>query len=278
MRTTFDDIRPARLIEQPKPPRPRRKGVSPGVAAIVAILFSAALVLITGREPSPTLPAPAVIVAPAPDWTPIDHPLQLFDLSAPQLAHLPQSYAAERRRVGGGRQDILTFGALDGHSPYLRLMLYRVGRERVADVPLFVELVRLGAAIDVSVLRSANPAILPTKFGPLETADVDLAVGTGAPAPCLGFRGAGLDGGFRLGGFACGTRTSPLSGPAFACLIDRLQFDGGGNDAALVGFFDKSELNRDQSCTGADLAPNATKADWIDRNDAPPPLKLRKMR
>ena len=93
----------------------------------------------------------------------------------------------------GGRQDSLTFGRLDGGDPFFRLTLYRVGRESVPDVPLFIDLVRLAASIDLAVTRSANPANLPTRFGPFETADIDLAAGAAAPVPCLGFRGAGLE-------------------------------------------------------------------------------------
>jgi hypothetical protein len=278
MRTAFDDIRPARLIEQPKRPRLRRKGVSLRTAAIVAILFAAGLVLLAGHEPPLPPAAPVVVAATAPEWIDIENPLQLFDLSAPDLANLPEVYTARRNSRGGGRQDILTFGALDSASPFFRLSLYRIGRESVADVPLFVELVRLGAAIDLSVVRSANPGMLPTRFGPLETADIDLAAAAAAPEPCLGFRGAGLNGGFRLSGFACGTRVRPLTRPALACLLDRLELDGGGDDPALVTYFANSEFNRDPSCAGAALAPGPSKVNWIDANDAPPPLKLRKMR
>ncbi|MEW6437402.1 MAG: hypothetical protein AB1508_09590 [Pseudomonadota bacterium] len=277
MHATFEDIRPTRLIEQPKRRRLRRRGVSPGTAAIVAILFAAALVLLAGREAAPVAPPlPATVTAPPPDWTDIQNPLELYDLSAPEFAHGPQSYAARRNRFGG-RQDILTFGALDGRSPFFRLTLYRLGGERAVEVPLFVGLVRLAAAADLSILRSANLTILPTRFGPVETADIDLTAGDAAPVPCLGFRGAGLDGYFRLGGFACGTRAAPITRPALACLLDRLELDGGG-DPALAGFFAASELRRDSRCVGSALGPD-TKTDWnwIDENDAPPPLKLRKM-
>lgn len=274
MRTSFDVIRPARLIDQPPPPR--RRGVSPGKAAVVALLFAGALVLLAGHEPSPPPALRAAAEAPAPEWVDIRNPLPLFDLSSPRLSHLPQSYAA-RRYSRGGRQDILTFGVLKAGSPFIRLSLYRAAHQTAPEVPLFVELVRLGAADDLSVVRSANPVLVPTRFGPLETADVDLAAADAAPVPCLGFRGAGLDGGFRLSGFACGTRARPVSRPALACLIDRLELDGGG-DPALVSFFARSELNRDSRCAGAALIPAATRTGWIDRDDAPPPLKLRKMR
>ena len=56
MHATFDDIRPTRRLEQPQRPRKRRRGVSVRTAAIVAILFAAGLVLISGRDPAPRPP------------------------------------------------------------------------------------------------------------------------------------------------------------------------------------------------------------------------------
>ncbi len=226
MRATLD-IRPSRQFEQPQRLHKRKPGVSVQTAAIVAVLFAAGLVLLCGREAPPSQPETQVVAAPPPEWADIAHPLALFDLSAPQFAHLPQSYTARRNRLGGGRQDVLTFGRLDGGDPFFRLTLYRVGGEAVPEVPLFVDLVRAAAAIDLAITRSANPANLPTRFGPLETADIDLTAGAAMPVPCLGFRGAGLGGTFRLSGFACGTKARPMSRPALACLIDRLEFDGG---------------------------------------------------
>lgn len=277
MRATFDDIRPTRRLEQPQRRRQRKRGVSVHTAAAVAILFAAALVLLCGRDPAPVPPETQIVAAPPPEWADIAHPLALFDLSAPQLARLPQTYAARRNRFGGGRQDIITFGRIDGGDPFFRLTLYRVGGETVADVPLFVDLVREGAAIDLAITRSANPANLPTRFGPLETADVDLVAGAAMPVPCLGFRGAGLGGTFRLSGFACGTKARPMSRPALACVIDRLEFDGGGGDPALARYFADSEMKRSRACAGTALVPDPATVNWIDENDAPPPLRLRKM-
>ncbi|QAY95212.1 hypothetical protein CWB41_05260 [Methylovirgula ligni] len=278
MQATLDDIRPSRRVELPQRLRKRKRGVSIQTAAIMAILFAAGLVLICGREAPPSQPETQVVAAPPPEWTDIAHPLALFDLSAPQFAHLPQDYAARRNRLGGGRQDILTFGRLDGGDPFFRLTLYRVGGEAVPDVPLFVDLVRAAAAIDLAITRSANPANLPTRFGPLETADIDLAAGAAMAVPCLGFRGAGLGGAFRLSGFACGTKARPMSRPALACLIDRLEFDGEGGDPALARYFVESEMNRGRACAGTTRAPDPARANWIDEDDAPPPLRLRKMR
>jgi hypothetical protein len=288
MQMTLEDIRPTRL-QLPRTPHKRKRGVSIQTAAVTAILFAVGLVLMSGRGPAPNPPATRVVAAPPPDWLDIDAPPALYALSTPQLARLPQSYAVRLNRLGGGRQDSLSFGRPDGLAAFFQLTLYRVGRERVPDVPLFVDLVRQGASIDVAITRSANLANLPTRFGPLETADVDLAAGSAPPLACLGFRGAGLAGTFRLSGFACGTKASPISRPALACLLNRLELDGDGGDPALVSYFADSEMNRSPACAGAarDARRASAKrqadwqadrqADWISRNDAPPPLRLRKM-
>jgi hypothetical protein len=46
----------------------------------------------------------------------------------------------------------------------------------------------------------------------------------------------------------------------------------------LTDYFSETELHRDPSCAGTPLGPNRVSADWIDEDDAPPPLRLRKMR
>ena len=278
MQATLDDIRPSRRLEQPPRPRKRKRGVSLQTAAIVAILFAAGLVLLCGREAPPSQPETQVVAAPPPEWADIARPLALFDLSAPQFARLPQSYAARRNRLGGGRQDILTFGRLDGGDPFFRLTLYRVGSEAVPDVPLFVDLVRAGAAIDLAITRSANPAICRQGSGRLRR-----RTSTSQPEPrcrcrALAFAAPGSTAPSGSAASPAAPRPGPMSRPALACLIDRLEFDGGGGDPALVHYFAESDMNRSRACAGTTLAPDPATANWIDEDDAPPPLRLRKMR
>ncbi len=258
--------------------KPRRRRWPIGSAAVAALILFAAVVLV-GTKPPPVPAQDAAPAPPLPAWIDIPRPFELFGLDVP---HLPKStliYAARRHRTGGGRQDILTFGKLSGgDEPFIRLMLYRVGTEEAPQAPLFVELVRLTAAAGLSVTRSLTPEDLATRFGDFETADIDLVAGAGMPTPCLGFRGAGLDSSFRISGFACGAPARPLSLPALACLLDRLDLNSAGDDKALAGFFAATELRRDPICAGTGLAPMVLQANWIDQDDAPPPLRLRKVR
>jgi len=126
----------------------------------------------------------------------------------------------------------------------VRLTLYRVGTEPVLNAPLFVELARAAATAGLSVSRSLSPVAMPTRFGSFEVSDLDLGAGDNPSIPCLGFRSAGLNGGFRISGFACGAKAQPMSTPALTCLIDRLDLNSAGDDQALANFFAASELRR----------------------------------
>jgi hypothetical protein len=255
-------------------PKDRRADPWPlGAATIAALILLFTVVLAGTTKPRPVPPDPPA--PPRPAWIEVQQPIEFFNLNAPGFLSAALTYEARRHRTGGGRQDILTFGKLDGEEPYIRLELYRVGHEATPQATFFVELARIAAAADLSIARSLMPEDLATRFGDFETADVDLAPGTGSATPCLGFRAAALEGSFRIGGFACGTPARPLSRPALVCLLDRLDLNSAGDDPALAGFFAATELHRDPLCAGTGLAPTLLKADWIDQDDAPPPLRLR---
>jgi len=245
------------------------------VLGAVFLLALGILILAAANTPDTTRHATPAAAAPAPSWVDIVRPIHIFDLTAPELAKSPLHYAARRAAVGGGRQDILTFGT-PADSPYLRLSLYRVGSEAAADAPLYVDLVRNAAEADLAIIRSRAPDQLATRFGPLEVSDITLAGTTGATSSCLGFRGQALSGKFRILGFACGG-VGLLSRPALACLIERLDLEEAGDDNDLAGFFAASELQRDPACLGNALRPTGAHASWLERNDAPPPLAGKKL-
>lgn len=242
-----------------------------GSGTMAALLLLSVVVLAATKPPPLARSAP---FPPPPAWIDVRQPIQSFNLDTPEFPGLTLTYEARRHRAGGGQKDILTLGKLDGREPYFRLVLYRVGSEPVANATLFVDLVRTAAAAGLSITRSLAPEDLATRFGDFETMDLDLAANRGTPAQCLGFRKAALEGSFRMSGFACGAPSKPLSRVALACLLDRLELAAAGGDRALAGFFAASELWRDPVCAGTGLAPMLLKANWIDQNDAPPPLRL----
>lgn len=256
------------------PRRPWRLPI--GSASLAGFLLGAA-VLLAWTQPKASV-GTSVPAVPPPAWIEISHPIELFALDAPELANSPLVYEARRNRIGGGREDVLTFGRLDAKTPFLRLMLYRVGAERAPQAAFFVDLARMAAMTGLSITRSLAPSELATRFGGFAAADIDLAAGIETPRPCLGFLGAALGANFRISGFACGSATLPMSRPALSCLLDRLDLNSAGEDTALAEFFGRAELRRDPACGGTGLAPMPVQASWIDENDAPPPLRLRKSR
>ncbi len=248
------------------------------MCAAVALLIVAILSLAAANAPPAGNGAEkAIAVSAMPtDWVDIVRPIQIFDLSAPERAKSSLHYAARRDATGATRQDILTLGTT-AESPYVRLVLTRFTGQTLADPPLFVDLARSAADAALSIARSQTPFAFPTRFGPFEEAEVELAAKTGKTLSCLGFRGSALVGTFWISGFACGTDKEPMAQGELICLIDRLDLNEAGDDQALSGFFAASELRRNSACAGNALRPTGTHASWLDRNDAPQPLAGKKL-
>ncbi len=219
---------------------------------------------------------PAIAPAPAPAaWIPINRPLQLYGLEAPDLAKLPKSYEASRHQAGGGRQDVLNFGSSKLDGAYFQLVLYRTGTEDMAEAPFFVELARRASANGLAITHSPTPGLLPTRFGDSEVADVTLASAEGAMQPCLGFRLKAKPLAWRMAGFACGG-AKPLARPALQCLFDRLSLNAAGEDVALAKFFADTELRRNPACAGTHLTPSNPRLTALEEPEvspapAPPP-------
>lgn len=249
-----------------------------------ALLFAFGIVLLAAANVAPAARRLAAFEQapppPPPAWVDIVKPLPLFDLLAPELAKSPLVYTARRLTQGGGRQDSLTFGTLASPA-YLRLTLYRVGAETAPVLPLGAALNTAATQAGLSLVAIGLPSEMATRFGPMQIAELRLAdadaPGSATGVPCLGFRGLALSGGFRMSGFACGSESLPMARPTLACLIDRLDLNAAGDDQALSGFFAATELNRNPACAGTDLRPTAAHANWLDRNDAPPPLQGKKL-
>jgi hypothetical protein len=198
----------------------------------------------------------------------------MFNLPAPELAKLEKRYEARRHRLGGGRQDFLAFGNPAGPGPYLRLDLYRPGQEEVADATFFVELARRAAEAGLSIVRSAPPEALTTRFGVFELADMSLATGKAETGtPCLGFRNAAANAELRMAGFFCPNPNSSEkrldARMTLGCLIDRLDLNIAGEDRALAAFFAASEMRRSPACAGVRLEPNPARATWLEEAAKP---------
>jgi hypothetical protein len=260
---------------------PRRRGSAApvGVALLAAVILGLGIVVLAAAQSiGHQAPPPRAEAAQPPLWIDIVKPIALFGLDMPDISKDARIYVARRHSEGGGRQDTLGFGRLDGPDPYLRLMVYRIGNEARHKVSFYVDLARRAAAAGLSIGHGLKSQEAMTRFGLFEVADVDLMDKEGLPTPCLGFRSANDDLPVQMAGFACGSKAKPLSRPGLVCLIERLDLNSAGEDQVLARFFAEAELKRTAACNGNALAPAATRASWLDQADALPPLKARKAR
>jgi hypothetical protein len=225
----------------------------------------------------PAIEAAKDAQAPIAAWLSIDEPRPRFALRSPDFEGMAKRYEAATHPAGGGRDDVLIFGAFAAPSlkappaPHLRLSVYRTGREAPAPSTFFVDLVRRAGESGLAVTKSAVAIPMSSKFGAVEVADVLLA-GQGGERACLAFRLVASAPGMRLAGWQCGTVEKPADRAALGCLIDRLDFVGAGNDLGLVNYFAAADMHR-QPCAQASSTGNGRKTTWLDPAQGPPALK-----
>lgn len=259
-----------------------------GMAALAGLGLTAALVtgLSAKDEDQPQLASLAVPSAlrdptraavrsgspAAADWTAIPRPMAMFDLASPALGRTAPSYEA-RRTTDGRREDMMVFAAFAETGPHLVLRL-RTGPLDAPDArPFTIDLVREAALRALSVARSSAPAAIPTRFGPLETADVVLEDGS-MSRNCLAFRSTTGEAGFAMSGWWCAS-PKPSDRRQLACLIDRLDLANAGGSEELRQAFAKSELRRDPSCAPPHLAAAGRKTSWLDTEGTVPALRMK---
>lgn len=226
-------------------------------ACLAASALAATLAVLSIKEDSsPDRAAPAARTAPLPAWIAIGSGDDVFRLNAPELGRGAQTHEARRHRQGNGRQDVWTFGALNGADPYLRLVIYQVNSETAPNAPFFVDLARRAAETGQAITRTVQPTTLQTRFGAFEAAEMSLAEKGVPEAACLGFRFAVAAPNLRIAGFACGLGSeagSAASRTALACLLDHIELaaPAGANDRGLAAFFAARPARRDPACLGA---------------------------
>jgi hypothetical protein len=256
-----------------------------GAAALAGLALTAALVtgLSAKDEDQPqlasltALPAAgpvshAPLSSSGPQWNPIARPIALFDLDAPELGHVAPAYEA-RRTADGRREDVMAFAAFADKGAHLVLRL-RTGPFEPAGARSFtVDLVREAASHALSVARSSAPAAIPTRFGPVETADVVLDDGS-VSRGCLAFRSTGAATTFAMSGWWCAS-DRPSDRRQLACLIDRLDLVNGAGNEDLRQSFARSELARDPACMKPHLAASGRKSSWLDGDGSVPALRMK---
>ncbi len=237
-----------------------------GAAAVCAVVLAG----LSGRPAAaPPTPAPA----PKSAWLEVNHPLRFYGLESAAFGKEPRIYEARRHTTGGGRQDYLDFGeAMLGRGPSLHLSVYRIGAEQAPEGRFYVEMARQAARSGLSVVRSAQPGDLPTRFGVFETADLTLATPAGE-VPCLGYMLNVSKPELRIAGYACGASDRPIDRRTLACALDRLDILSGGADREIGRFFAAAELARGTGCGGARGGAGRT-AEWIDTDLNRPALRV----
>ena len=206
------------------------------------------------------------------NWMAIPRPIAMFHLSSPELGRATPAYEAQRTE-DGRREDVMTFAAFAEAGPHLVLRLRTGPLDMASARPFTIDLVREAALRSLSVGRSSAPAAIPTRFGPLETADVLLDDGS-TSRNCLAFRSAGAEAGFAMSGWWC-AGGKPADRRQLTCLIERLDLANAAGSEELRQSFAKSELKRDAACATPFLATAGRKASWLDTDGSVPALRMK---
>ncbi len=224
----------------------------------VALLILAILILAAANAPQAGHSADkaAATAAMPTDWIDIVRPIQIYDLSAPELAKSPLALCRPPRCHGrdpAGHSDPRDPGriALCEARPHKarqpipgQSAPFRRSRPRARRKPIF----RLPAAGRPSPSRPAS--------GRLKNRTSQLAAKTGKTLSCLGFRGAALSGTFRISGFACGTDTR-AHGAGGTHLPDRSPgFERGGGRSGAFRVFRRQRIAARSCLCGQCLTPH----------------------
>jgi len=224
-------------------------------AAAVGLMVLAGADMLAKWPDSPKAAAKPAPAAPRDAWIDIAKPYQLYELSAPLLAHEKHNYSARRHAAGGGREDIVTFGqfAAERNKPFVRLSVYRHGQEKIDDGSFFVEMARRAAPLGLSVAAVRQEPAHPSRFGDFETAALTLSEGKASRDQCRGFRLVRAQPGLTLTGLACAAEDDSTTPPSMtaqdvACLLNRLDLLAAGADRPLRDFFGAAESRNVRGC------------------------------
>ncbi len=251
--------------------------LSATIVRIFAYIGAIAVIAITAWRFFGAAPVEAGIdPATRSQWANVDRPFRAFALSLPEFAEPEPDYAI-RRHAGGGRKDVMTWGAplgdAGGGGARLMLEIYRPG----------AEIKRFGDAASEAVARTAmlggpyalKPgAAIDTKFGPLSTFDFTALSGE-RRHQCLGFVRAIAEPRMQLAGWYCRGRVEVIDRGALGCALERLSLMMSASEPKVTDFFAQAELKR-KLCAAkpkpTQRVSNTKRHDWLD---APKDPKLR---
>lgn len=235
------------------------------VLAMFAVVLMTAILIDDFVRPTPALSAAADVGEPRSPWSEVTRASGAFALAYPAIDSLAQLYAVRRHRDGGGRKDLMTWGAPRDEGAYVRFALYRPGREGAALGDPLAAVAALAAESGIDAELAGPMGELDTKFGPLALVDMTLTRAGNEPRTCLAAVGAWDEPRLGLVAWWCNPGPAIVAHGRLACLIERLVLMSAGGDDGLVSFFARAELRRN-FCGGAAplLAAQAKRPDdWI---------------
>jgi hypothetical protein len=204
------------------------------------------------------------------DWIAVPRPMTTFALGVSDLDGQDVRLTARRGAQSDAREDQLVAGEFAGPKLFASIALRRASPDDAQSH--FVAMSRLAARGGLAIERSAQPLALPSKFGPIEAADMVVSEG-GRTRSCLGFRHQADEIGFSFQGWLCGDDKRAADRQQLTCLIDRINLHAAGEDRALRAHFARAELNRQPSCNPPKLQATGRRTSWLDGNEAKPPLR-----
>jgi hypothetical protein len=208
---------------------------------------------------------------PHPAWIEVPRAAGAFAVSMQGLDPTQSSYLVRRHRDGGGRKDLLTFGAVDDKNAYVRIELYRPGTEGEAIADPLDAVAALAGDSRINAELSETPSTLKTKFGELSVIDMNIAGADGERA-CVSIAGAWDDPRFGMVAWLCNAGPEMVPYGQLACLVDRLTLMSAGGDDKLASFFAKAELKRNFCGANGPIIAATPKRleDWISQKASPP--------
>ena len=254
----------------PAVPAIRRLTLSRALAAISAAALFAFVVTDFGSSP-----AKSSVVQEPPSksaWIETPRATGAYEVASPALQAIEQNYITRRHRDGGGRKDLITFGAANSaNAAYIRVALYRPGTEGAIPMDPVEAVASVAAESMINAELSEPNGIVITKFGDLATVEMKLTTDQG-PRTCLAVAAKFDEPSLGLVAWYCNPGVEIVAVGQVACLLDRLALVSSGRDEKLIEFFAKAELNRsfcDAKNTLLGNAPRPALPEWLDTKSSP---------
>ena len=235
------------------------------VLAMFAVVLMTAILIDDFVRPTPAVSAAASAGEPRSPWSEVTRGSGAFALAYPAIDNLAQVYSVRRHREGGGRKDLMTWGAPRDEGAYVRFALYRPGREATPPADPLAAVAALAAESEINAELAGPVGELDTKFGPLALVDMTLTRMGDEPRTCLAAAGVWDNPRLGLVAWWCNSGPAMVVHGRLACLIERLVLMSAGGDDGLVSFFARAELKRNFCRTaGPSLTAQAKRPDdWI---------------